>query len=1031
MPEIEMPSVTQTGDRSVASTKDVTAEGAESHVGDKASSTHASTGRASARYASATTTSTVARTSIGPGARSSATLNKQPARSSPSVHRSTASTSMIGHRSGPSVSAGEDEQKPAVKSASRRESAIISSPAGAAAEKKFGATASVVTSRRSTVGVGAPSPKPIGQRTRAGGSSDSVSTTRAGLSRGAVSSNAAADARKRQPAPGTVTAASRPSTRTSIRSEAHIDSPKILDELTSKLAEKDKEIESLKIELTSFVSTIAELHHQLDGSNQQPDNGNSIQEQKDAPDCSKPDYDAIIRDLEAQLLEKAEKIHDVDVELIEAVRIKDQGGEALEALQKELENLRAENEEKLKVTKSQFEQTIHDYAAQIEKLQASVSDKTESNTTGADLRSTFEADVQNLQHQVDELTISKLDLESIINAVKTERDALTSKISDLESEILDVRSRLAVSETVVRSAEANTNSEKTLVTKIQSELANRETELETAHKTENELQITVRDLKATLIGRDDEISSLKAMHDERMKQISQDYENEIESLRGDAFFKRKFEELEKQHNELQASVAEASEKHARALAESEERRLLALSTLETKELEYEEELANMRNRHADELTTAKSHASETMYAHVKELDSVKARCDEQLRLAVADGEATSAEQLKSHENMLDDLKRLHDEERQGILAAHQSHLAATSSQHALELAALQTKLEEATAQLEKSISSNAEEFEASKRELHDIHVAEIEKLVTAHTEAVASLKEEGLQVKQKLGELTVAYKQMESTLDDAKAKNTSLEEQLSTQITTNAKLQVSLKTAQEEIVAVQAEADDVGQQLALEKVERMTALAELDAVKTVKPDTTAINTLKAELVATTRTFQDSMAAAKANLQASQTELKSAKDDYYDMEEKYAATRESFIVTSKHLEDLRIVSQMKEKTAQADYSDLNDSMTTLVEEANKKVKESEMNVERLMKKLDEAEIKYDQLQAQLKIKDAELAEADAQAALLKSNSAVRGGTGNTNAVDDAAEGEEEDDHSSTALALVREPLANRSLSPQQS
>jgi hypothetical protein len=173
------------------------------------------------------------------------------------------------------------------------------------------------------------------------------------------------------------------------------------------------------------------------------------------------------------------------------------------------------------------------------------------------------------------------------------------------------------------------------------------------------------------------------------------------------------------------------------------------------------------------------------------------------------------------------------------------------------------------------------------------------------------------------------------------------------------------------------------------------------------------------------------------LAVTKAELKSTKDNLADMEERYAATRESLILTSKDLEELRIKSELKEKTAHADYSDLNDSMTTLVEEANKKVKEAEMNVEQLMKKLGEADLQNDQLQGQLQIKDAELAEAEvsshiffipedvpwltthqAQAALFKSTS---GGTGSLGAAGNAADGEEID-HSSTALALVREPLS---------
>lgn len=122
--------VAQPSDKDSAPAKDRAAEGAEPHA--KAGSTSAPAARATPRYASATATSTVARTTVS--ARSSATLNKQPTRSSTSAHRSTASTSTIGHRSAPSVGASEDDQKS--KPASRRESTIISNSAGAAGEKK-------------------------------------------------------------------------------------------------------------------------------------------------------------------------------------------------------------------------------------------------------------------------------------------------------------------------------------------------------------------------------------------------------------------------------------------------------------------------------------------------------------------------------------------------------------------------------------------------------------------------------------------------------------------------------------------------------------------------------------------------------------------------------------------------------------------------------------------------------------------------------------------------------------------------------
>ncbi|PKK42624.1 hypothetical protein CI102_13338 [Trichoderma harzianum] len=216
-------------------------------------------------------------------------------------------------------------------------------------------------------------------------------------------------------------------------------------------------------------------------------------------------------------------------------------------------------------------------------------------------------------------------------------------------------------------------------------------------------------------------------------------------------------------------------------------------------------------------------------------------------------------------------------------------------------------------------------------------------------------------MKQQLDELQAVYRQMETALDESKAKSASLEEQLSAQTATTGSLQESLQKMQEQLVAAQAEADEANQQLAQEKMERMVALAELDAVKRPQ-DSTALNNLKAEL-----------ASVRAELQATQAELKK-----------------------------------KEDVARNDYNDLNDSMTTLLEEANKKSTESQLQVEQFMKKLEDADDKYDQLLAQFKIKNAELAEAEAQAALYKSNS------GRTAGLDDAAEGDE--DHSSTALAL---------------
>ena len=136
----------------------------------------------------------------------------------------------------------------------------------------------------------------------------------------------------------------------------------------------------------------------------------------------------------------------------------------------------------------------------------------------------------------------------------------------------------------------------------------------------------------------------------------------------------------------------------------------------------------------------------------------------------------------------------------------------------------------------------------------------------------------------------------------------------------------------------------------------MTALAELDAAKSAKPDTSAADGLKQQLA----TKEEELAAIKTQLTATEEEFTNAKGD--------------LDLATKDLDAYRAEADAKHKTAQADYQDLNDSMTALVEDGEKKRKELAEKLDEVQIQVEKQERDIDELHAQLKVKDAEIVEA---------------------------------------------------------
>jgi hypothetical protein len=143
----------------------------------------------------------------------------------------------------------------------------------------------------------------------------------------------------------------------------------------------------------------------------------------------------------------------------------------------------------------------------------------------------------------------------------------------------------------------------------------------------------------------------------------------------------------------------------------------------------------------------------------------------------------------------------------------------------------------------------------------------------------------------------------------------------------------------------QAELDALKMDLAKEKSAKAEAEADLDALKTKKPDTSEADALRKELQALKDQHQ-------ASLMTSQQESAKATEEHL-------ATKEALAKAQAEAASLKEASETKQETSKADFNDMHDSMTQLVEEATRKVAERDALLQ--------------ELEAKMKVKDAEIAE----------------------------------------------------------
>lgn len=219
-----------------------------------------------------------------------------------------------------------------------------------------------------------------------------------------------------------------------------------------------------------------------------------------------------------------------------------------------------------------------------------------------------------------------------------------------------------------------------------------------------------------------------------------------------------------------------------------------------------------------------------------------------------------------------------------------------------------------------------------------------------------------------------------------------------------------------ELTTLQEESDSLRQQLAEAKMSNVMLEAEIDAVKNQRQDTSAFDAVKQELDELKKQHSANVEAMAAEREQLLEERKHAALDYEAVIKKHVAdlqvAREGANETVQEVSDLKNELQQRQANLQkleaeivsikkdnevsakelqahldetnakaqkyeADYTDMYESMTAMVMEEHKKREALERSLKDAEEKIQQAEkiqSRFDELHAQLRVKDAEIAEA---------------------------------------------------------
>lgn len=604
--------------------------------------------------------------------------------------------------------------------------------------------------------------------------------------------------------------------------------------------------------------------------------------------------------------------------------------------------LEESHKEKIESHQSQSEANVAKLESQIAELKANAgaeSDSTAKSTKEIEELSVKHAAAEkNLSSVQEELTAVSKTLEGLQAKSAQDEKALTvatSELSDAKEEVISLQK-------MMETFDAESTSKDEVHNKIKSELATTAKSLEEKTK---------------------EISLLTERHQKTLKAVSDDYQQEIDHLQGAAGVREEYEALKVQYEELSKSHELLLKSHSTAIEQIKQDHALAIVKFDISQSAQQKDLEDLKASHEIALADLKKSINEEHIAAMQALKSTHefqtdAAYDRAIEASSMSHAADMEQVLAKHDDFVSELKKLHASTQAAALADDES---SKTSENALKAQVAEQKaaLEKIQSEFDAIVANLATE-KTSKSSIQ----AELEALNKAVISEQAAKAASGAELKSTSDELARLRSEL-TALDSEFIKEK--KEKISAISLADAELteaRESLAKAQAEVAEhkkavaaaakaaegdsskfpkaladAEAERDELAQQLAVEKMDKIVAQADLEAALSKKPDNSEANGLRKELQA----LKDQHQAALMTAQ-----------------QESAKATEEHLATKAESEKIRreLSSQKAESTS--DYKDMHESLTQLIEESNKKSVDLEARLK--------------ETEAHLKVKETELAEA---------------------------------------------------------
>jgi chromosome segregation ATPase len=683
---------------------------------------------------------------------------------------------------------------------------------------------------------------------------------------------------------------------------------------------------------------------------------------------------AVVASLQAQVTELSSRLEQLQKAIEHATEESNTKDETITKLQKEcdakdaaISKVKEDGEKRLQVVSTDYETEIESlrgeahFKRQFQKLEAEHQELTKTHEQ-------MQGKFRQLAIDAKALEVLKAENEVAINTLKEEGDnrhkAFDVELQTLRREKDEIEATL---HSVQRESASHKDGQEAEKGRLAKELEQKISDLEAAHKAKMDQLTEELDKRAA------ETSELKAQHKTEIDKLEEELAKRTEELEkqrsalGEIGAKdQEIEDLRREKQQLMADLEAAKVKSEQGVAASDSLR---------KEVEA---------KHAEELAASHASAENVLHARLEELrQELTTKHAEELRNAEADHEkktvARLEEQTGQYANVLKSNTDKHNEE----VATLQEQLEAAR--------ALQASLEEAQTQINDSEAGHAAALETAKEQAAELVTKELQ---AKHSADLENIKADNAK---QIDLLRDSINTLETQLKAEEANHLQairgLQLELATRDETAAKTQAALEAEAEELktviadhramisektAAVEAEKEKFAQA----QKERVTRSQQIEQdIETLRQQLTAEREKSAEAQKGQDALGEQLQHVQKDLDALAQQLETEKKENdalaQQLVDESMAKAEALAALdtarTAHDQVNRFQVQLQEAEARYkhDYEEMHDSLTQLVEEAHR---ERDEQVTALQANVQSAQKTIEELQAQLKVKDAEIAEA---------------------------------------------------------